>query len=231
MLNIKFYACAGLMTISAFGFAQHSGDVYVHANGGRLATGTVDEDGNVESLDSRVFAVELGENEPFFTDEPGFDSPLGVFSITSSIGFNFTGQLTKWNGSGFELTSETVTALHSIGAQNLSATTGTGFVNGFKLPVEDTGAAAGAWHRHIGWLLNGVGSNDPATGVYALKLELESTDTSLMKSREFWFILNNGDTEENHEEAIEFANTVVPEPASILALGVGLLMVGRKKKK
>lgn len=172
--------------------AQHTGDVLVENIDNRLTTGLLQ--GRTTIHDHRIFAAEFGEVFRNFTDEPGFDSPAGAFAPGSTIGFNVLDALRSWDGGGFgSPASSTLT----ISFANLSIETGSGFVEGFGLPV----AQNGEWHRHLNFILN-----EPAPpGIYLLALELWSDDPGLERSEPFYIVFNQEMDELIHDEAIEWA--------------------------
>lgn len=196
----------------------HEGDIALAIENGRIVTGMEEDDGHFHH--ERVFGAELGEDPslPFYAEDPGFDNELGTFTPETSLGFRFTGSILRWTGSGFNPTSATFTASYREGPTTLTATSGAGPVDGFGLLVSDDGT----WHRHLGWTLNGLGGADPEVGIYAARLSLWSDLSTLRPSEEFWIVFNQGDTEENHDLAQDFARGVVPEPMTGMALGLGL---------
>ncbi len=213
---------------AVFADGPHEGDIFLGVQNFRIVTGTLDN--GVPEWNVHVFGMELGEdlNDPFYSEEPGFDNFAGTFTAPSSVGFNFARSIAKWNGSGFVDVANTMTATKAIGSDTLTATSGSGWAPGIMLPVE----ANGEWHEHYGWTLNGIGGADPEVGVYRLALRMVSDDSSLTASNEFWVIVNNGDSEENHDAAIDYSYEAVPEPATMLALGSGFAaLLARRRRK
>lgn len=201
-------------------------DIYFTVTGGKFVTGK-EENGSYE-FPVHVFGMDLGEDptEPFSGDDPGFENLPGTLSAGQLVGFNFTRQIARWDGSTFVNVSNTVTGEFAVGPNLLSATSGTGFSNGFFIPVD----TAGEWHNHINWTLNGVNGGTPTTGVYRLGLQLVSQGGPAA-SDEFWIIMNNGDTEANHDAAKEYAIQTVPEPMTMAALAAGVALMGRRRKR
>lgn len=162
------------------------------------------DDCNTIQVHPRVLPGELNALNFFWTDEPGFDSHAGTFSAGSSIGFNILDALKKWNGRGFDTldpsTQETLTVSFLFGTDFETRETHTGFVGGFDIPV----AGDGSWHKHLGYMLNGAGPNDPDNGIYLLELQLYSTseDHNIASSSAFWIVFNLSLPEQDHHNAI-----------------------------
>jgi hypothetical protein len=228
LLSLKGAGIFLLASMAGFAQAQHSGDVFVFNNAGKLATGS-SEEGEPPELFVNVFGVELGEDPafPYSTDEPGFDTLTGGFTGVPLIGFEFRRTLAKWNGTSFVDVANTMTAEYAVGPSSLTATSGNGRTAGFNLPVN----ASGEWHYHIDWTLNGLGSATPDTGVYRLAIGLKTPTGVLAASDEIWLIINNGADEAIHDEAIDYARSAVPEPASMLALGLGVAALLKRRVK
>ncbi|MFG0329130.1 MAG: hypothetical protein ACF8PN_04455 [Phycisphaerales bacterium] len=181
---------------------HHGGDVFLEVFGGRIVTSgiaevidpnTGDELSEILTHDTRVYPSEMGEFQPGWTDEPGFDSGSGTFPVGSEVGFDIMDALLEWDGAAFVSTNLTV----SVSFANLSVGSGGGFVAGFSLPVSNNGE----WHRHLEFEL----SDPSAIGIFALPLRLWSDDATIDASETFWIVFNHEDDEAAHEEAIEFA--------------------------
>ena len=164
------------------------------------------DDCNEIHVEPHVLGSEFDALFFFWTDEPGFDSYAGTFPAGSSVGFNILDAMKKWNGKNFDVldpnTEETLTVSFLFGSTFATCETGTGFVQGFDVPV----AADGSWHKHLGYTLNGAGNNDPGDGIYLLKLELYNTsnEPNIAYSNPFWIIFNLGMPEEDHHNAIHW---------------------------
>jgi len=182
---------AALLAGASQASAQHAGDIFVESAGGRIISGLISERTIVH--DHRAFAAEFGEVFRNFTDEPGFDSRADEFQPGTNIGFNVLDAVRLWNGNNFATRSPVT---FTISFANLEIETGTGFVEGFGLPV----APNGEWHRHLNYVIN-----EPApAGIYLLALELWSDDPALGNSEPFFIVFNQETDELIHEEAIEW---------------------------
>jgi|694.fasta_scaffold52529_6 hypothetical protein len=215
-----------LFSIGAIAQAQHF-DIVLTTDGGKIRTNA--ENGS-DLVPSYVFGADLGENPnlgPFTADEPGFEAEIGTFSTGTTIGWRFTRQIAKWNGTAFEDVANTITGEFVEGLNVLSATSGSGIAPGFELGLEDDGE----FHSHVDWTLNGIGNTDPATGVYRLSIQFLSPANNVAQSDDVWIILNNGDTEENHDAAIEYSVQAVPEPATMTAMALGLAAIAARRKR
>lgn len=152
----------------------------------------------------RVFASDMGEVLPDFTDEPGFDSAPGTFPVPLSIGFDVLDALRIWNGADFDQASP---ARMEVAFSTLSRVTPEtpSAVEGFSLPV----GSNGEWHRHLEFtLLPPAGS-----GVYLLHLSLWSDHPTIGASDPFWIVFNNGADEPTHDAAIDWVREYLLPPA------------------
>lgn len=159
---------------------------------------------NDENGPQRVFASEMGELLPDFTDEPGFDNAPGTFPVGTSIGFDVLDALRIWNGADFDQVSP---ARMEVAFSTLSRTTpeAPAVVAGFSLPV----GSNGEWHRHLEFtLLPPAGS-----GVYLIALSLWSSDPTIGASEPFWIVFNNGADEPTHDAAMDWVRAHLLPPA------------------
>ncbi len=210
------------LNICAFS-QHHAGDILLYLENNTIITAM--EDGG-EIMPWRVFGSEFGEDpdDPYFTDEPGFDSEAGTFPVPSSVGFNIQDALLIWNGNGFSNTDSTMTIKYIL----QEVTSGNGFVPGFGIPV----SSDGSWHKHFGFILNGANRSDPADGIYLLELTLWSSDPSVYGSVPFYMVFNNGMSDDLHDEVMDWVqDNVVPEPVSLVSLGVLSIYALRKRRK
>lgn len=204
-------------------------DTYFYVDNGRIRTGAIlEEDAGVPGAPDpfipnvRVFGAEMGEEFPNFADEPGFDSELSLFpSGTTSLKFNVIGALQEWNGTEFVATSSTMD-IDYLANTTVSTPAGpSDIVPGFSTDF----LANDTFHLHYDYTLQ-----NPATGIFLLSLNMEAPGSGLTPSVPFFYVFNNGLVEEDHEAAIEYAETFLPAPgaAMLFALPAGIAM--RRKR-
>lgn len=217
-------------------------DVRAYLQDGAIAVGASELVGSTViplSDDQRVFGAELGEHDPgqpFMTEDPGFLSEDGAFPGGSGqwLGFNVLAGLAFWNGSGFSGVPSSETLQLTVGSQSVIVAGGA--VSGFDFAQI---GPSGGLHQHMTFELLGSDGNpipgdgvEPSPGVYLLELELTTTIGSVASSAPIWIVFNNGDSEENHEAAVAWAErNLVPEPTSALLLPAGAILRRRLRSR
>ena len=185
--------------LAASALAQHAGDIVLSVENGRIRTAIELGEGLIEP--SRVFASEMGEIAPGFTDEPGFDCEIGAFPYPSTVGFQIHGPLLRWiDGTGDGRSPETMSVAFGPLGPVASPSCNT-LVDGFSLAV----GSNGTWHRHLEFTID----ESAPGGVYILGLELFSSDPSAAASRPFWIVFNHGAEESEHDAAIEWTESTL----------------------
>jgi hypothetical protein len=241
MKNVCITVVVVVAVFSKIASAEHV-DVRAYVQNARIAVGSSELVGSTVvplSDEQRVFGTELGEDDPgqpFMTEDPGFLSEDGAFPGGSGqwLGFNARAGLAVWNGSGFAGTPASESLQITVGSQSVNVAGGA--VPGFNFAQIDSG---GGLHQHMTFELLGADGNpipgdgvEPTTGVYMLELELTTTMSGIAASLPVWMVYNNGDTEENHDAAIEWVESnLVPEPVSALMLSAGAILVFRRRPR
>ena len=183
-------------------YGQHGGDVVLDLDkAGAIRTNRVGADGGPPEP-ARVFASEFGEVFKNFADEPGFDSAPGTFPVPSANGFILRRALRAWDG----------TAFSTIPAERVEV--GFGPLDEVSTPIDDvpvTGftlgvGSNGQWHRHLEFTLTAPAS----PGVYLLEMSLFSTDPAVAESAPFWVVFNQGQPEDVHDAAVDWAMRNLP---------------------
>ncbi len=195
------------------------------------------EDGQIVIENGPVFGAELGEDTTFdgeidlwtgSIDEPGFDNLPGTFPVPSGVGLNIAGPLQAWNGSGFSATSLVMNL--ELGSNSVES--GAGFVAGPALAV----AANGQWHEHADFTLIDPNTASVPTlpgneGIYALELQVYSSDPSIADSDSIFVVFNYGEDDEIHDAAIEFLEAaLIPEPTSLALFGAAGVFAMRRRR-
>jgi len=219
-------AALALTSAASAALTEEHFDVWLRSDGGNLVTGAIDEDGNPLAERARVFGAEFGEDPgfPYTAFEPGFQAIDGHFDPFQPFRIDFDGAVEAWIGDGFGGTDTTVTI--EFGPQ--SFTSGDGPVEGFQWTTD----AAGGFHDHFDLIANGAGGADPATGIYLLPLSVTDLAGGLGSTDTFWFVLNLGADEAEHEAAIEWVEaTLVPAPGTLALLGAFAALGGGRRRR
>jgi len=209
----------------------HDGDVGIRISGGRLETVLAAGEPPTQVFGTeieRVFAAEWEFNaltSDVRIDEPGLASEA-VALDQQSLGFNFRKALRRWNGSDFVATAFTASVGGSdLGLPFITTPASDVLVAGHTITVPQI-----PLDFHFDWRLDGATAGS-GMGIYLVELELTNPGGSLGTSDALWAVYNYGESEEDHEAAIEFAvENYVPTPGGAAVLGLmGLAAVRRRR--
>jgi len=202
---------------------------------------------NYDQPDMRVFGYELGEDPLFPTEanDPGINNETGSYLLESGdtvslsgtglplgsvLSFTIQSDLRYWTGAGFEAVPDLESLTITFGSTRTIGT-GTGVLS--PLPVK-TFINDSTVHLHLAAELlgNGGAMSDPTTGIYMFEARLDSSGAGVDSSLPFWIVYNFGDTEINHQAAIDWANSnlAVPEPATPALWMIGAAGLMRRRK-
>ncbi len=185
---------ATLLAARAASAQLHDGDIVIGLVDDQLVTG-VPGDGGVPDFGERVFATELSDFIPNWTDSPGFDSLAGAFTPGTQIGFDIQAALRRWD--------ETNHDFFTIPGERLSISKGG---NSIVTPVLDqviagyvfgSANSSGKLHEHVGYELLAPSGD----GIYLLELTLWSPDTAIAESASFWILFNKNRDQQLVEDA------------------------------
>jgi len=204
-------AVTGVASLGSVAHADGAlGDVWISSLNGTLITGGFDHTtGTVINPSQRVFAADFGIDPafPFSTDEPGFTSDL----LGSTVTINLLQGLGRWNGAGFDAATSSLFA--SYGGQDATSTAGGSF--GFLVTA--------GLDLHPEFTLV-----DPLDGVYLASFTASSAGYATSES--FYVLFNLGESEIDHDEAIEWVEAnLVPAPGALALLAAGVL-AGRRRR-
>lgn len=207
-LSAKLARLAAVLGASAFACvasAQHVDIELTIDETSTIRTGMFDLDNEqVVITDERVFEVLVpGSN---FTNNPGFNSATGVFTPFSAVGFRLGGPLLEWDGVGFtslapervEVTFSTFPPLGPIATPDETGVV----VDGFTVVV----GSNGRWHRHLEYRLVGEDGSLPRAGLYAMPMQMFSTDPLVNDSAWFWLVFNKDMSEAETQVAMDWAS-------------------------
>ena len=237
----KLTFISSIVALSGAASAQHA-DVRPYVAASQIVTGAHDDATGQDIAVVRAYGYDFGEDaaDPYFIGDPGFNAEAGSgLTPGSQLRFNVLGDLVYWNGTtpspSFGATPADESIRFNFGASNAFVTDTSGSQPGFTL---QTVQSNGSVHRHLNTFLNGADGNavagdgvEPAAGIYAVKLELTSSDPLLAASDPFYLVFNNGLDESPHEQSIEFlAASLVPEPSSMTLLAAGSSLLRRRRR-
>lgn len=197
---MKFlFTLAAAASLAPAALAQHAGDVFLTLDSGRIVTNSLPG-----PVPARVFLSEMGELGPHFAEDPGFDSLPGTFPTPGAIGFRIRGPALRWTGSTFTaIDASAFSIAFAILGPVLTPACNT-VVEGFTINI----GSNGAWHRHLEF----TREEPHGPGVFAIELELFSTNAAISSSRPFWFVFNDGADEAAHVAAAEWVEEhLVPQ--------------------
>jgi hypothetical protein len=249
---MRFCTLTLLAILFAAAAAHAHDDVVPYGFGGKLVTGGHDDGLGTDTIETRVFGYDFGEepSDPYFIGDPGFNNgafAIGVFPNNGllptgfTLGFDVVTNLQYWDGAG------SVSFLDgpldvSLGLQRGSNTvfvSGTGQTG--TVPTIGSTGVSGRLHVHLGSLLNdtdGINPDlpNPPDGIYLLGLRLKLPGSGLADSDTLYFVYNNGLDEEVHDQAMDWIqNTlVVPEPSSYVLMATAaaaLGLIARRKRR
>ena len=171
-------------------FAQvHEGDIILDTSTGTINTGRLSA-GAFEPL--RLFLATLGQNSPNIASDPGFDCVPGSFPVGTRNGVVLIGPLQEWDagsssfiGCDSEYLRVEYLTLFTNGP--LPSAAGSDEIAAFTISVQSNGQ----WHRHMRWILR----EPQATGVYAQRMRLVSTSSTLESSLPFYLVMNQGEVD------------------------------------
>lgn len=190
----------------------HESDIILAVPDGAITTNAV-VGGQV--VPDRVFTGVFGDSGfPGFTSNPGFDCAPGTFAVGTRVGFDLLGPWQRWDPTvpGFVATGEDGSAGERLELTffTLSVVSEDGPVPGFDLAVQPDGG----WHRHLDqFALAEPGEPAPDPGVYAIELQLYSTDPEVGPSEPFFLVHDLDAQPVELEAAVEHLRSQLEPPA------------------
>lgn len=205
-----------------------------------------------------VFEYEFGEDPdlPTYADDPGVSrdaeeavpqsavyNPVtntynqivsadttGLRPTTNDrIRFQIMDDLKYWDGSTFVPVPDQESLTFLLSGHTRTVGTGTGVLTDFPLSWM---GASDSLHLHASVYLNGGGgvNPDPTDGVYLLTGRFNSTISSVASSDLFYVVYGFNADEEDHEDAVAYAQSLVPEPTTLGLLGLSGWFLGRRRR-
>ena len=222
-------------------FARADFDVRPFVQNGQIMTGGHDDGTGEDIPATHAFGYAFGEdpNDPYFTQDPGFNAEAGSgLPPGSQLTFNILSNLKYWNGTGspmFSATPSTESLEFNFGAQTRYVFSTSAAQAGFAL---QTVTSDGASHRHLNAFLNASDGNSDASdgvvapdGVYAVRLQLASSNASTRASDPFYVVYGSGVSDDAVDAAVTFLNaSSVPEPATLATLALAAVALRRRRR-
>jgi hypothetical protein len=244
-MRLHGWACSGAIMLALAMPAMAHYDVSPYLQDGQLLTGGLDHSGNGIKPTLTTYLFDFGEDEydPFNPTDPGVSQLAGVgnLPVGAPLYYSILSSLRYWDGVGEPQFAAPPTGAYMtllMGTTYRTLDADSGIQSGSLIQSVATG---GSIHRHfVSSLFGDEGVSNvpgdptyvpPATGIYAFELELTlSNGGTQYTSNPFWVVLNNGLSEEQHDEAATALSTV-PEPAtlSVVVCGAAALLIRRRK--
>ncbi|MGQ0628772.1 MAG: hypothetical protein ACT4PL_11815 [Phycisphaerales bacterium] len=227
--SLGFASVALFATIASAQVPDDFEDVGIKVEGGRIVTKAMTEPfpGGVTFSDGRVFGGEFFvQGGQVFTDEPGFFAQDATLPAGSRFGFNIRRSLRVWNGLDFDSvaperirfefdTASATTPLSDMLTPGLD----------FEVP------SSGGFDQHFDtFLLDAMGSNAPAAGVYLVEIELTSTALPLGTSLPVFLVFGNDASEAALDAAREYVETVLVPSPGVASVALGMMLVMRRRR-
>lgn len=199
-------ACFGVVGVRE-ARAQHSGDIILVAESGRVVTGIADSSG-VE-LHHRVYNAAFGNlGLPNRTADPGVNSLPGMFVQNAQVDLRIRRAARKWSaadGNFCDVPEETIEIRKGTRTIATPATDPTDGAGGPIITMGFTDPSDGLIHQHPAYWLTGAA----ADGVYLLELQVEAT--GLQPSLPAWIVFSQNAQAADVADALAFAEETLEE--------------------
>lgn len=221
-------ALAALLTSTALA------DVSFYSIGSRLATREFDDEAE-QILDySRLFTGDMtllaGQ---VFADEPGYRNVPGTFSGPGTLTVSVRAALRRWNGSGFETTTDRLNIQQFSGLTSIY-TPVSDPANPDTDPLEhfDWSVDAGELHQHPDYYLVDSSLSAPGSaGIYLAQFHAETNVDGLSRSYPFFKLLNYDQSAEDLDAAVAYTlENVVPAPGMLALAGPIAFAASRRRR-
>jgi len=227
-------AALAAASLASTALAQHA-DTSFYSIGTRLATRGWDDANEVPLDYQRVFEGELSILGPaVYGEEPGYNVPDGTFSGSGTATVSIRKALLKWTGSSFTSTTDRINFQLYGGAQSVytpvsdPANPDTDPLGHFGWAID----SAGGFHDHPDYyLVDAATTGNGSVGIYLAEFHADVDVDGLTRSYPFWKVFNYGESEEDHEAAIDYTlENIVPAPATAALFGAFGAMIACRRR-
>lgn len=182
------------LTTPTLALAQgvHDADFILAIEDGQLVTGAVDPVSGDVVYPQRIKAAQFGaEGIPNFTNDPGFDSELGMLVPGLEVGFSILSAPRVWDDAtqDFETIATETFTVRGAGQNFIAPMTDTR-VDGVVFGQANNDAGT-SFHHHLQYFING-GIPPVVEGVFLLELEVWTTSGSVAPTDPIYIVFAQG---------------------------------------
>lgn len=230
-VNFQKLAFPVVMSVAGLAFAGE-GDIGLLVQDNRIVTSVAnDETGAFEDIGERVFGADidfvsnLADSPGFFTtDGPTVPGGFSTFSVGSTVSYRTNGALLAWDGAGFVATDNRLRQIVVPNVLEILSPTDGSVVDGFEYTY-----GGGEFDEHPDYAM----TDGAQSGIYLWNITFTASDANgnaYGDSSNIFVVFNFGLSEEEHEAAIAFVETIIPAPGAAVPLAMAGLIGMRRRR-
>ncbi|MEN0021374.1 MAG: hypothetical protein AAF747_10880 [Planctomycetota bacterium] len=238
-MNRAAFALVSTAALTASAVAGGDGDVgFRFLDGSVITTIALDDQFDTEAAFPEGFEVERVFGVDFDStgavDEPGFY--INSFSRIPGLrdlSLTYTQQpLRVFDGTDFVATDHTLTQINGIPGVNEISSPTTGTSGGWVFPISVPTSGPFEFDNHPDFQLDN-GSDALVAGAYLWEIEfnfIDASDNVVFSTDSVGLVFNFGLSEEDHDEAIEAAEAIIPTPGAAAVLAMAGIGASRRRR-